>query len=105
MVKHEELMTTLNCIKVNGKDRGNMYREGQAGLCDVTVKIGGKILSRYGDDIVLKAETEQQRVDATDEASSRKGLKLNVKKTKTMVISKHESPTSVEGKLFKARAA
>lgn len=44
-------------------------------------------------DIVLMAETKQgiqQLVNAADEANSGNGLKLNVKKTQTIVVSKEK---------------
>ena len=53
--------------------------------------VGGDTINnlRYTDDTALLAESEedlQVLVDAVKEQSERKGLKMNVKKTKTMVV-------------------
>ena len=63
-----------------------IFREDLAGI-----RIGDEVYSnlRYADDTVLVAESEeelQQLVDEIKERSGRHGLKMNVKKTKTMVI-------------------
>jgi hypothetical protein len=60
------------------------------------IRIGGRTITnlRYADDTVLLAESEAQLQDMLDiinERSNEVGMKLNVKKTKAMVISKqHE---------------
>ena len=51
---------------------------------------------RFADDTALLAETEgelQKIVDKVNEESAKKGLKMNVKKTKTMVVSRDEIPS------------
>ena len=63
-----------------------IFREDLAGI-----RIGNDVYSnlRYADDTVLVAESEeelQKLVDEVKERSGRLGLKMNVKKTKTMVI-------------------
>ena len=57
--------------------------------------VGGRNISnlRYVDDTVLLSDTEeclQKLVTAAKEESEKAGLNMNVKKTKTMVISKEE---------------
>ena len=50
---------------------------------------------RYADDTALIAESEeklQETVDRVYSESLEKGLRMNVKKTKTMVVSRNASP-------------
>lgn len=63
------------------------------------VNVGGRNLNnlRYADDTVLLADSErklQQLMDKVVEESAKKGLNVNISKTKTMVISKR-TPTPV----------
>ena len=57
------------------------------------VSVGGKRLSnlRYADDTALMAESEtelQRIVDRVNEVGKEFGMKINVKKTKTMVVNR-----------------
>ena len=68
------------------------------------VKIGGYRISnlRYADDTVLLAESEedlQEIVDRVNEAGKEYNMKMNAKKTKTMVINKREDPTPIKIKV------
>ena len=65
------------------------------------INIGGKNFTnlRYADDTALVAETEealQEIVDLVNEESAKKGLKMNVKKTKTMVICRNKETPQIE---------
>ena len=67
----------------------NIFREGLNG-----VRMGGEEFSnlRYADDTVLIADSAKELQKLVDEVKNRslvKGLKMNVKKTKTMVIRKN----------------
>ena len=67
----------------------NIFREGLDG-----VRMGGEEFSnlRYADDTVLIADSAKELQKLVDEVKNRslvKGLKMNVKKTKTMVIRKN----------------
>ena len=60
------------------------------------INIGGQNITnlRYADDTALVSETEdglQKIVNKVKEESERKGLKMNIKKTKTMVVSRSHS--------------
>ena len=62
-----------------------------------TIKVGGNSVNdlRYADDIALLARSReelQRLTDKVNQAGNRVGLKLNVKKTKMMVISKKAGP-------------
>ena len=68
------------------------------------IKIAGKNITnlRYADDIALMAESEealQRIVDEVKMKSLEKGLKMNTKKTKTMVISRNTSAPQVSVKV------
>ena len=59
----------------------------------VGVKVGGVNINnlRYVDDAVIIAESEeqlQQLMNVVEEESAKKGLKINMKKTETMVVTK-----------------
>ena len=59
--------------------------------------VGGENLSnlKYADDTALLAESEsalQNIVDVVRQNSEEKGLSMNVKKTKTMVVCRDETP-------------
>ena len=61
------------------------------------IKIGGVNINnvRYADDTVLIADSEEKLknlIDAVQEASEAKGLRLNIKKTEVMVVSKQPNP-------------
>ena len=63
------------------------------------VCIGGRCLNnlRYADDTALLADSSQNLqnlMDAVKEGSEEKGLSMNVRKTKTMVVSKNENVTA-----------
>ena len=73
-----------------------MMREALEGF-EGTVKMGGRPITnlRYADDVALLAgsrEELQQLVDQVNTASKRVGLELNVKKTKTMIVTKVIGP-------------
>jgi len=60
---------------------------------DEGVNVGGKLLKdvRFADDQGMVANTEnglQKLMDRVNETSKRYGMKINVKKTKTMIVSK-----------------
>ena len=68
------------------------------------IKIAGKNITnlRYADDTALMAESEealQRIVDEVKMKSLEKGLKMNTKKTKTMVISRNTSAPQVSVKV------
>ena len=68
------------------------------------IKITGKNITnlRYADDTALMAESEealQRIVDEVKIKSLEKGLKMNTKKTKTMVISRNTSAPQVSVKV------
>ena len=68
------------------------------------IKIAGKNITnlRYADDTALTAESEealQRIVDEVKMKSLEKGLKMNTKKTKTMVISRNTSAPQVSVKV------
>ena len=60
------------------------------------IKMGGRNINniRYADDTVLIADSEeklQNLVDIVNEASEAKGLRINIKKTETLVVSKKQN--------------
>ena len=60
------------------------------------ITIGGRLINnlRYADDTALLADTNQNLqhlMDAARKGSEDMGLSMNMKKTKTMVISKEEN--------------
>ena len=68
------------------------------------IKIAGKNITnlRYADDTALMAESEealQRIVDEVKMKSLEKGMKMNTKKTKTMVISRNTSAPQVSIKV------
>ena len=85
---------------IESPDLFNLYGESILQPLDeilVGVTINGVIINniRYADDIVLIATTEeglQQLLDEINSNGESKGLSINHKKTKYMVISKSETP-------------
>ncbi len=74
------------------------------GIDQLGLNVNGKIINnlRYADDTVLIATSEkelQTMVDRVKEASADFGLKLNTKKTKTMLISKNFNKMGQKGTL------
>ena len=72
------------------------------------IKVNGETINsiRYADDTVLMADTDvglQNIMDSVQRACSDYGMKINVKKTKTMVISKNQNipiPFQIDGEVL-----
>ena len=65
------------------------------------ININGRIIDnlRFADDIDLMANTHkklQELTNRVDDSSRRMGLKINIEKTKTMIIGKHHEDIEVK---------
>jgi hypothetical protein len=65
------------------------------------IKVGGKLVKalRFADDQAMLAHSQeglQRMMDRLDMISTEYGMKINIKKTKVMKISRAEEPTTVE---------
>src|SRR6218665_3678861 len=66
---------------------------------EVGARVGGQTVLRFADDIDLVAQDDRRLQELTDEvhsSSQRFGLNINVEKTKTMTIGKHQKTVEIK---------
>ena len=78
----------------------SIMREALEGL-EGSIKVGGRTVTnlRYTDDVALLAESAdelQELLNRSQAASRERGLKLNVEKTKVMLISRNSNREDFE---------